>query len=60
MKVRRLTIEVEIPWMFHPRAFMECLRVGLNTTLPPGMKHQAQIIKDEELEVILNDSTQVL
>lgn len=45
MKVRRIHIEIEVPFSIHARAVLEVVRVALNAA---RFSHQEQILYDEE------------
>ena len=47
MKVRRITIEIEVPWTAHHLAVLEAITKGLNWAWP-YLPHQEQVVKNEE------------
>ena len=46
MKIRRVVLEVEVPWEFHHLALQEVVRVALNDT-HLGAVHQEQVLSFE-------------
>ena len=47
MKVRKVTIEVEVPWTAHHLAVLDAVSKGL-TWVWPYLPHQEQVVKFEE------------
>lgn len=45
MRIRRVTLEVEVPWDDEASTVLEGLQSGL---LRRGVRNQAQVVKDEE------------
>jgi len=47
MKVRRVTLEVEVPWDITADRVLDYLDYGVRNGRPLVVPHQAQVVKDE-------------
>ena len=50
MRVRRVTLEIEVPWSFSAKAVLECLRQGFDEIAydadTNAVPHQEQVVND--------------
>ena len=67
MKVRRVTIEIEVPWEFSAEEVLECVWQGLDEVScfdvsyvqRQPVPHQEQVVKDElSLNTQIGDATE--